>query len=169
MRHRHSGRKFGMDATARKAMLRNMVTSLMLHGQIRTTEARAKELRGYAERVVTLAKKAPSVQAIESLKAGHEQQEAKAARVHAIRRVRRWVNNDSAIEKLFGEYAERFANRPGGYTRVVKTGIRPGDNSDMAIIQLVGDYTPSADDDELVAASEEVAPVDDSADESSEE
>ena len=168
MRHRHSGRKFGMDSTARKAMLRNMVTSLMLHGQIRTTEARAKELRSYAEKVVTLAKKAPSAEAIASLK-GDQEQEAKAARVHAIRRVRRWVNNDSAIEKLFGEYAERYANRPGGYTRVIKTGIRPGDNSDMAIIQLVGDYTPSSDDQEIVAASEEVAPVADEAEESAEE
>jgi large subunit ribosomal protein L17 len=157
-----------MDATARKAMLRNMVTSLMLHGQIRTTEARAKELRSYAEKVVSLAKKAPSVSVIESLKAAAQQQ-AKADRVHAIRRVRRWVNNDSAIEKLFGEYAERFADRPGGYTRVVKTGIRPGDNSEMAIIQLVGDYTPSSNDVEIVAATEEVAPVEADSTEASEE
>jgi large subunit ribosomal protein L17 len=125
-------------------MLRNMVTSLMLHGQIRTTQARAKELRGYAEKVVTLAKKAPSVDAIDKIKNKDDLQVAKAARVHAIRRVRRWVNNDEAVDKLFSEYAARFANRPGGYTRVIKAGIRPGDNSDMAIIQLVGDYDPSA-------------------------
>jgi large subunit ribosomal protein L17 len=137
MRHRHSGRKFGMDPTARKAMLRNMVTSLMIHGQIRTTQARAKELRGYAEKVVSLAKRAPSTEAIASMKGKTEKEAASAARVHAIRRVRRWVNNDGAIEKLFGEYAERFANRPGGYTRVVKAGVRPGDNADMAVIQLV--------------------------------
>jgi len=133
-----------MDASARKAMLRNMVTSLMIHGQIRTTQARAKELRSYAEKVVSLAKRAPTTEAIASIKGKSQQQEANAARVHAIRRVRRWVNNDGAVEKLFGEYAERFAKRPGGYTRVVKAGIRPGDNADMAIVQLVGDYEPAA-------------------------
>ncbi len=142
MRHRHSGRKFGMDASARKAMLRNMVTSLMIHGQIRTTQARAKELRRYAEKVVSLAKRAPTAEAIAAIKGKAERTDATAARVHAFRRVRRWVNNDGAIEKLFGEYAERFASRPGGYTRVVKTGARPGDNADMAIIQLVEEYAP---------------------------
>ena len=81
MRHRHSGRKFGMDPSARKAMLRNMVTSLMIHGQIRTTQARAKELRSCAEKVVSLAKRAPSLADIASTKGADKKQEAQAARV----------------------------------------------------------------------------------------
>jgi large subunit ribosomal protein L17 len=126
-----------MNQSARKAMYRNMVTSLMLHGQIRTTQARAKELRGYAEKVITLGKNAPSVESCEGL-SGEELAKAKAVRVPAIRRARRWVNNADAMEKIFGEYASRFAERAGGYTRVVKAGWRAGDNADMAIIQLVG-------------------------------
>ena len=131
MRHRKSGRKFGMDASARKAMLKNMVTSLLLHGSVRTTQARAKELRGYAERVITMGKKG-------SNPGLSDDAENTARRVHLIRQARVWVNNDEAIANVFGEYAERFAGRPGGYTRVVKAGKRPGDNADMAIISLVG-------------------------------
>lgn len=145
MRHRKAGRKFGMNQSARKAMYRNMVTSLMLHGQIRTTEARAKELRRYADKVITLGKSAPTREACEEL-AGEELAKAKAARVHAIRRARRWVNNDDAMDKVFGEYATRFSDRPGGYTRVIKAGWRAGDNADMAIIQLVGGVHGGADD-----------------------
>lgn len=134
MRHRKAGRKFGMDASARKAMLRNMVTSLMVHGTIKTTEARAKELRGVAERVLSIGKRAPSLAGLD----GAELANARAARVTAIRRARLWLNDDDAISKVFGEYAERFAARPGGYTRVVKAGRRAGDNSAMAFISLVG-------------------------------
>lgn len=137
MRHRKAGRKFGMDSSARKAMFRNMVTSLMVHGSIRTTEARAKELRGYAERLITIGKKAPELSAVDAL-SGDEQQQAKAARVHAIRRIKQWVNNDEAVAKLMNDYPERFKGRAGGYTRVVKLSRRrPGDNAPMAIIQLV--------------------------------
>ncbi|MBW1877832.1 MAG: 50S ribosomal protein L17 [Deltaproteobacteria bacterium] len=136
MRHRKAGRKLGMDSSARKAMFKNMVTSLLLHGTIRTTEARAKELRRYADRIVTIGKKAPSITQIDALE-GDAKQKAEAARVHAIRRTRQWVNNDDAVTKVFGEYAERFRARPGGYTRVVKAGRRDGDNAAMAVIQLV--------------------------------
>ena len=136
MRHRKAGRKFNMDSSARKAMFRNMVTSLLLHGQIRTTKERAKELRGYAERLITLGKCAPNSGDIDAL-SGDAAQAARAARVHAIRQARLWVNNDDAMGKLFGEYSVRFATRPGGYTRVVKAGVRPGDNAAMAVIQLV--------------------------------
>ena len=142
MRHRKAGRKFNMDASARKAMFRNMVTSLMLHGQIRTTEERAKELRRYAERVITLGKRAPNLKQIAKLK-GSGKQEATAGRLHAIRRVRLWVNDSDAMEKVFGEYAERFQNRAGGYTRVVKAGRRAGDNAAMAVIQLVEELVAS--------------------------
>jgi large subunit ribosomal protein L17 len=133
MRHRKAGRKFGMDSTARKAMFRNMVTSLLVHGQIRTTEERAKELRRFAERVITLGKNAPALDGLE----GDVLNTARARRVHAIRRARLWVNNDEAMDKLFGEYAERFADRPGGYTRVIKADFRAGDNASMAVVQLV--------------------------------
>lgn len=148
MRHRKSGRKLNMDASARKAMFRNMVTSLMIHGQIRTTEARAKELRRYAERVISMGKRAPTPESIASLE-GDERQRAQARRVHAIRQARNWVNHDEALGRVFGEYAERFRARPGGYTRVVKMGRRDGDNAPMAIIQLVeslgAEATPSAE------------------------
>lgn len=143
MRHRKSGRKLNMDSSARKAMFRNMVTSLMLHGQIKTTVARAKELRRHAEKVITIGKRAPSATAIDGL-TGDAQNKARADRVAAIRRVRRWVNNDEALGLVFDEYAERFRARPGGYTRVVKAGFRAGDNAPMAIIALVGDYDPEA-------------------------
>ena len=134
MRHRKAGRRFGMDSSARKAMLRNMVTSLMVHGQIRTTEARAKELRGFAEKVITIGKRAPSLDGLD----GEALAKAKAQRVAAIRRARLWVNDDDGLSLVFGEYAERFAERPGGYTRVVKAGRRAGDNAPMAVISLVG-------------------------------
>jgi large subunit ribosomal protein L17 len=136
MRHRKSGRKLGMDSSARKAMWRNMVTSLMLHGRIRTTEHRAKELRRYADRVITMGKRAPTKDALSGL-SGDDLQRAKANRVSAIRRARRWINNDVAIDRVFSEYAERFRTRSGGYTRVVKAGRRGGDNASMAIIELV--------------------------------
>jgi len=160
MRHRKAGRKLGMDASARKAMFRNMVTSLLIHEQIRTTEARAKELRKYAERVITLGKRAPSAATIGDLK-GQELSDAEAARVHAIRRARLWVNNNDAIQRVFGEYAERYSSRAGGYTRVIKAGRRPGDNAPMAIIELVGNETmveeasgSNADADSVSAAEE---------------
>lgn len=143
MRHRKAGRKFGMDASQRKAMLKNMVTSLMVHGHIRTTKARAKELRGLAERMITLGKRAPSEAALTDM-SGEALRAARADRVAAIRRAKRWVHDDDAIQKIFGEYAERFRLRPGGYTRVVKIGLRAGDKADMAVISLVGDYDPSA-------------------------
>jgi large subunit ribosomal protein L17 len=152
MRHRKAGRKFGMDSSARKAMFRNMVTSLMAHGSIRTTEAKAKELRGYAERVITIGKKAPSTGDIDKL-SGEEQRQARADRVAAIRRVKRWINNDDALGKVMGEYAERFRTRPGGYTRVVKLSRRrAGDNAPMAIIELVEALDASASN---AAAAEE--------------
>ena len=145
MRHRKAGRKLNMDSTARKAMFRNMVTSLMLHGQIRTTQARAKELRRFAERVITMGKRAPSQSTIEGL-TGEDSRQARADRVAAIRRVRKWVNNPEALNRVFDEYSERYRARPGGYTRVLKLGQRAGDNAKMALIALVGDFDPNAVD-----------------------
>ncbi|TNE88612.1 MAG: 50S ribosomal protein L17 [Deltaproteobacteria bacterium] len=133
MRHRKSGRKFGRNSSNRKAMFRNMVTSLMLHGSIRTTEAKAKELRRHADKVISLGKRAPSLDGLD----GDELAAAKARRVHLIRQARVVVNNDEALDKVFGEYADRFSSRAGGYTRVIKAGIRGGDNASMAVVQLV--------------------------------
>lgn len=136
MRHRKAGRKFGMDATARKAMYRNMVTSLLVHESIQTTEARAKEIRRYVERVITLGKKSKVTSG-----AG----DGVARSVHLRRRARIWVHDDEALGKVFGEYADRYATRDGGYTRVVKTGRRAGDCAAMAIIALVGEGEESND------------------------
>jgi large subunit ribosomal protein L17 len=153
MRHRKGGRKLSMDTSARKAMFRNMVTSLMLHGRIRTTAARAKELRRFAEKVISLAKRAPSAAALGAMD-GEGVSDARASRVHAIRRARRWVNNADALDLVFGEYRERFETRAGGYTRIVKAGYRPGDNAPMAYIELVG-TSPRADVGAVEAAVEE--------------
>jgi len=141
MRHRKSGRKLGRNSSHRKAMYRNMVTSLFVHGRIKTTEAKAKELRKIADRVITMGKKGPT-SSLEGLE-GDALKAANARRLHYIRRARRWVNNPSALERLFGEYADRFQSRPGGYTRILKVGHRPGDNAPMALIELVGDFDPS--------------------------
>lgn len=135
MRHLHSGRKFGIDSSHRDAMFRNLVTSLMEHGEIRTTEAKAKELRRVAERVITYAKKVPNA-SLAGLE-GAELTEAKAKRVHAVRLARRYITNRDVLQKVFSEYSDRYATRPGGYTRILKLGRRPGDNAPMALIQLV--------------------------------
>ena len=136
MRHLKSGRKLGRNSSHRKAMYRNMVTSLMVHGRIRTTEAKAKELRGIADRVITLGKRVP-LSSLDTLK-GSELDSARAKRIHNIRRARKWIHDKSALGKVFSEYAELFKERPGGYTRIYKVGFRPGDNAPMAIIELVG-------------------------------
>lgn len=147
MRHRKGGRKLGRNAAQRKSLFRNLVTSLVVHERIQTTEAKAKELRRFADKVITLAKNAPTADAIDAM-ADDEQATAKAARVHAIRRARLWINGRDALSKLFAEVGPRFAERDGGYTRVIKTGFRDGDNAAMAIIELVGTSTPLAEAEE---------------------
>lgn len=160
MRHRKSGRKFGMDSSARKAMIRNMVTSLLVHGQIRTTEARAKELRRYAERLISIGKRAPTRADLDGLTGG-ELQRASARRVAAIRRLKQVVMTDEAVQLVMGEYADRYRTRPGGYTRVLKLGRpRPGDNSRMALIALVTEACePKAKRETAPAAEAEAAPA----------
>lgn len=139
-----SGRRLDMDGQQRKAMFRNMTTSLMNLGQIRTTEARAKELRRFAERLISIAKRAPSAADVEAA-TGDALLQAKADRVSAIRRLKEWLQDDSSVEKVMNEYADRFRTRPGGYTRVVKAGRpRPGDNAPMAVIQLVEAWSGAA-------------------------
>lgn len=116
MRHRHSGRQLNRNASHRKAMFRNMTSSLVEHEIIKTTLAKAKELRGYAEPLITLAK-----------------QDSVANRRLAFDRVR----NDSTVGKLFAELGPRYVERPGGYIRIIKCGLRSGDKAPMAFVELV--------------------------------
>ena len=161
MRHRHSGRQLGRNASHRKAMYRNMATSLLEHGRIKTTEAKAKELRKVVERLITLSKRVtPS--AIESAGSPAEAASLKAQRVHAVRQARQWVKDREVLQKLFSEYSERFENRPGGYTRILKIGRRAGDNAPMTIIELVeeaydGSGSKSAPEAEAAPAEEAAA------------
>lgn len=143
MRHLHSGRKLGIDASHRRAMFRNMVTSLMLHGRVKTTEAKAKELRRIADRIITLSKRVPNG-SLASLSGG-DLADAQARRVHAIRLARRWITDRDVLTKVFTEYSDRFAARPGGYTRIYKLGRRPGDQAEMSLIELVSEPYPSGD------------------------
>ena len=116
MHHRKKGRRFNRTAEHRKAMMRNLATSLFLHGRVETTTAKAKELRRYAEPLITKAKRGD---------------------LHARRQVARRISDDVALARLFDELGPRFAERPGGYTRVLHLGHRPGDAAEMAIIELV--------------------------------
>ena len=140
MRHRKSGRKLGVGSAHRRALLRNLVTSLMLHGRIRTTEARAKELRRVADRVITMGKTVP-VSVMEGLE-GEALVKARATRLHALRRARVWLKDRAALNRVFGEYSERYQQRAGGYTRILKIGARPGDTAAMVIIEMVEESGP---------------------------
>lgn len=120
MRHRVSGRKFGLEKDHRDLMLKNLVSSLVEHGRINTTLARAKEMRGLAERMITHAKKDT---------------------IHYRRQVYKVLQDRSLVKKVFTELAPRFAEREGGYTRVLKNGYRKGDCAPMAIIEFVGNET----------------------------
>ena len=116
MRHRKSGRKLGRDAAHRKAMMRNMVTSLFEHGAIRTTDQKAKELRRIAAKMVTLGKK-------DSL--------------HARRLAAKTIRSREVLVKLFDEIAPGYIERHGGYTRIIKLGRRRGDKAEMSLIELM--------------------------------
>jgi large subunit ribosomal protein L17 len=109
-------------------MFRNMVTSLITHGRIETTVAKAKELRPIAEKLVTLAKK----------NLANEDGTSSPTRVAAIREAGKLVRGREALHKLFSDVGGMFVDRPGGYTRIMRTGTRLGDNSEMAIIEFVG-------------------------------
>jgi large subunit ribosomal protein L17 len=116
MRHGVAGRKLGVTSTHRIAMLRNMATSLIKHEQITTTLPKAKELRPYVERIITLGKRGD---------------------LHARRQAYAQIRDEKVVAKLFTTIAERYKARQGGYTRVLKAGIRYGDAADMAVIELV--------------------------------
>jgi len=122
VRHQKSGRKLGRDASHRKALYANLTSALIEHGRIRTTEAKAKEVRPIAEQMITLGKRGD---------------------VHAHRQAVAFLRSKSVAHTLFAEVAPRFADRPGGYTRIVRIGPRQGDSAPMAYLELV-DFEPKA-------------------------
>jgi large subunit ribosomal protein L17 len=126
MRHRVAGKKLNRDKAQRVALRRNMVTDLFRHEQIRTTRAKAKMVRRQAEKLITLAKRG-------LIKA----EENPSAEVHARRLAATRVSDPAIVQKLFSEIAPRYIDRPGGYTRVLKLGMRKGDAADMVVLELV--------------------------------
>jgi large subunit ribosomal protein L17 len=122
MRHHKSGRKLGRDAAHRKALYANLSSALIEHGRIKTTEAKAKEVRPIVEEMITLGKRGD---------------------VAAHRQAVSFLRSKEIAHILFSEVAPRFADRPGGYTRIVKIGPRQGDAAPMAYLELV-DYVPRA-------------------------
>ena len=133
MRHRKDGRRLGRNSSHRKAMLRNLVSSLLLHGQIKTTETRAKELRRDAEKMITLGKKALRSSFPEEM----SQEEYLQKRLHLFRQALDFLQNRELVKTIFEDYAPRYQERPGGYTRILKIGPRQGDNAPIVIIELV--------------------------------
>ncbi|MCJ7708369.1 MAG: 50S ribosomal protein L17 [Anaerolineales bacterium] len=123
MRHRVAGHKLGRSSAQRTALRRNMMTELFRHERIRTTRAKADAVRNVAEKLITTAKR------------GNAAGELKA--VNARRLVAGRLNDPEMVKKLFDDIAPRFADRPGGYTRVVKLGRRLGDAAEMVLLELV--------------------------------
>jgi large subunit ribosomal protein L17 len=134
MRHRKSGRPLGRTSAHRRAMYRNMVTSLLQHEKIHTTEAKAKELRRFADKTIT---RGLSVLDLVQKPAEQRTPEETAKIVHAMRMAGRLVHDKDVLKKLFVELAPKYKERPGGYTRILKTAPRVGDAARMAIVELV--------------------------------
>ena len=120
MRHARSGKKLGRDSAHRRALYQNLACSLIEHGRIRTTEAKAKAVKPYAEKIITLGRRGD---------------------LHARRQATAFLRSRDVVHKLFAEVAPLFKDRPGGYTRIVKLGPRPGDSAEMAYLELV-DFEP---------------------------
>ena len=116
MRHRKAGKQLGRNTSHRRAMLRNMVTSLFEHEQIETTDAKAKVVRPVAEKMITLAKRGD---------------------LHARRQALAYMKDKGVIHKLFGDLKDRYLDRQGGYLRIVKKGVRRGDGASISVIQLL--------------------------------
>lgn len=122
MRHRIGGRQFGLPSDQRRALLKGLVRSLFIYKRIETTETRAKDVRVIAEKMITRARNADEITGL-----------------HDRRVCRRYIDDESVIKELFDVIAPQFKDRPGGYTRMAKIGIRRGDGSPMAILELVDD------------------------------
>jgi large subunit ribosomal protein L17 len=121
VRHARTGRKLGRDASHRRALYANLACSLIEHGRIKTTEAKAKAVKPYAEKMITLGRRGD---------------------LHARRQVLAELRSQEIVHQLFTDVAPRMADRPGGYTRIVKIGPRPGDAADMVYLELV-DFDPT--------------------------
>ncbi len=124
MRHRKSGRQLGRNTHHRVALFRSLVTSLLEHERIETTEAKAKEIRIFADRMITLGKEGS---------------------LHARRRAAAYIRTQSVVSKLFKDIAGRFSERKGGYTRLIKTRRRVGDAAPLVVIELVSRPTDRKD------------------------
>lgn len=135
MRHRVAGKKLNRSSGHRRALLRNLVSYLIYHERIETTEAKARAIRAQAERLITLAKRGLEAEKSDPARGVH-------ARRLAAARLNRWMQKADGtrvdlVKKLFDEVAPRYAERPGGYTRLIKAGFRVGDAAPMAVIELV--------------------------------
>jgi large subunit ribosomal protein L17 len=120
MRHQRAGKKLGRDSAHRKALYANLAGALIEHGRIKTTEAKAKAVKPMAEKMITLGRRGD---------------------IHARRQAIAFLRSQDVVHKLFSEVAPRFADRPGGYSRIVKIGTRQGDAAEMVYLELV-DHTP---------------------------
>ncbi len=120
MRHHRAGKKLGRDAAQRRSLYANLAASLIEHGRIKTTEAKAKAVKPIAEQMITLGRRGD---------------------IHARRQALAFLRTQEVVHQLFSEVAPRFAERPGGYTRIVKLGPRQGDAAEMVYLELV-DYEP---------------------------
>jgi large subunit ribosomal protein L17 len=139
MRHRNQGRKLGRTSSHRTAMFANMAAALIKHEQIKTTLPKAKELRPVVEKLVTLSRRGPT-------------------NLHARRQALAQIRDLTQVKKLFDVIGPRYAERPGGYTRVLKAGFRFGDNAEMAFIEFVDrDVDAKGLDSGPVATDEEIA------------
>ncbi len=118
MRHKKAGRKLGRTSSHRKAMMRNLVTSLLELEKVTTTDAKAKELRGVADKMITLGKRGT---------------------LHARRQALSFIRDNSVTKKVFEELSTRYNERAGGYTRIIKIGNRVGDNAPVSVIELMPD------------------------------
>ena len=122
MRHARSGRKLGRDSAHRKALYSNLAGALIEHGRIKTTVTKAKAVKPYAEQMITLGRRGD---------------------LHARRQATAFLRSRDVVHKLFADVAPLFKDRPGGYTRIIKIGPRPGDAAEMAYLELVGyEYKP---------------------------
>ncbi len=138
MRHRVSGRRLGRSSSHQKAMFRSLAAALITHEHIETTDARAKELRRVTDRLVTLGKKGT---------------------LHARRQAYKYLNDHQLVQKLFDEIAPRFSDRPGGYTRLVKSRIRFVDQAPMTFVRFVTDELPTPAAEKEVAETEAAQPT----------
>ncbi len=131
MRHRRAGKKLGRDSAHRRALYSNLAGALIEHGRIKTTQAKAKAVKPFAEQMITLGKRGD---------------------LHARRLALAELRSQDVVHQLFADVAPRFADRPGGYTRIVKLGPRLGDAAEMVYLELV-DYEPAGSSPAATAAS----------------